>query len=167
MRLGNQEPRIHRVRLGRNEGLWISNEEAEDNCLVFCESAIDALNYAALFPTSATRYASIGGQVNPLQPELVRAACARMPESSEIVAAMDADTEGRKLAEIVRKAVELSGRSDLHFRIHEPSGSKIGTTRSVESRLHLLLPTAPKKVPVLRSRDGCDGQGLHGADLIH
>ena len=62
--------------------------------------------------------------MNPLQPELVRSAVARMPIGSEILAAMDADTEGRKLAEVVRQAVELSGRTDPRFRVHEPSGFK-------------------------------------------
>jgi hypothetical protein len=37
---------------------------------------------------------------------------------------MDADTEGRKLADIVCHAVELSGRTDLRFSVHEPSGFK-------------------------------------------
>jgi hypothetical protein len=109
---------------GGSKGLWSSHEEAGDTRLVFCESAIDALSHAALFPAPSSRYASIGGQVNPQQPELIRAAVARMPDASEIVAAMDADTEGRKLAEIVRQAVSLSGRSDLRFTIQEPSGVK-------------------------------------------
>jgi len=109
---------------GGTKGLWSSHEEDGDTRLVVCESAIDALSHAALFPAPGTRYASIGGQMNPLQPELVRAAAARMPVGSEIVAAMDADTEGRKLADVVRQAVELSGRSDLRFSVHEPVGFK-------------------------------------------
>lgn len=75
-------------------------------------------------PNDRARYASIGGKLNPQQPELIRAAVARMPSSSEIVAAMDADSEGTKLAEIVRRAVELSGRSDLRFKLQEPFGHK-------------------------------------------
>jgi Toprim-like/Protein of unknown function (DUF3991) len=109
---------------GGTKGLWSSHEEADDTSLVVCESAIDALSHAVLFPAPGKRYASIGGQMNPLQPELVRAAVARLSVNSEIVAAMDADTEGRKLTDVVRQAVELSGRSDLHFRVHEPSGFK-------------------------------------------
>jgi hypothetical protein len=74
-----------------------------------------------LFPNDLARYASIGGKLNPQQPELIRAAIARMPASSQIIATMDADCEGAKLAEIVRRAVELSGRSDLCFTLQEPS----------------------------------------------
>jgi hypothetical protein len=50
----------------------------DDNRLVFCESAIDALSHVVLFPDNQTRYASIGVKPNPQQPELIRAAAARM-----------------------------------------------------------------------------------------
>ena len=91
---------------------------------MFCESAIDALSHAALFPDSCARYASIGGKPNPQQPELVRAAAARMPPDSEIVSAMDADEDGAKLADMVRKAVALTGRLDLKYTMQEPFGHK-------------------------------------------
>jgi hypothetical protein len=47
-----------------------------------------------------------------------------MQAGSEIVAAMDADSAGRELAEVVRNATALTGRTDLRFRIHEPDGFK-------------------------------------------
>jgi hypothetical protein len=106
------------------KGLWLSREFADDDSLTIAESAIDALSYAVLFPNERARYASVAGQLNPQQPELIRAAAARMPHGSEIVAAMDADEEGRKLAAIVKNCVELTGRADLHFRHHEPNGFK-------------------------------------------
>jgi hypothetical protein len=106
------------------KGLWLSRALPADNRLVLSESAIDALSYALLFPDEHTRYASVGGKLNSTQPELIRAAISRMPSSSEIVAAMDADQAGRDLAAIVRRAVELSGRDDLRFQIHEPHGFK-------------------------------------------
>jgi hypothetical protein len=109
---------------GGEKSLWLSNETPDDRCLVFCESAIDALSHAELFPDDRTRYASIAGKLNPQQAELIRAAAARMPHGSEIVAAMDSDEEGRKLTAIVRKAVELTGRTDLQFRVQEPVGYK-------------------------------------------
>ena len=109
---------------GGTKALWLSKRSADDNRLVLTEASIDALSHAVLFPDNRTRYASIGGKPNPQQPELIRAAVARMPASSEIVAAMDADTDGRKLAEIVRRAVELSGRQDLKFTVQEPVGHK-------------------------------------------
>jgi Protein of unknown function (DUF3991) len=44
---------------GETKGLWLSQETSDDNRLVFCESAIDALSYEVLFPDDRTRYASI------------------------------------------------------------------------------------------------------------
>ncbi len=109
---------------GGTKGLWSSQSEAEDGCLVFCESAIDALSYAVLFPDNHTRYASISGKPNPVQPGLIRASAARMPAGSEVIAAMDADADGAKLAELVRDAVALAGRDDLRFGIEEPLNCK-------------------------------------------
>jgi len=109
---------------GGSKGLWSSHTEPDDTRLIFCESAIDALSHATLFPDEHARYASIGGQVNPAQPELIRAAAASMPPGAAIVAAMDNDNDGRKLAEMVRKSVELTGRGDLRFAIEEPAGAK-------------------------------------------
>jgi hypothetical protein len=109
---------------GGAKALWISNREKDDNCMVICESAIDALSYGALFPDDQTCYASIGGKPSPTQPELVRAAVARMRAGSEITAAMDADNAGRELAEVVKQAVQMSGRTDLRFQIHVPPDHK-------------------------------------------
>ena len=109
---------------GGTKGLWASQSRLDDSRIVFCESAIDALSHAALYPDDHARYASIGGQVNPQQPELIRAAIARMPAGCEVVAAMDADEQGGKLAALVRGAVDLTGRDDLRFVLQEPFGFK-------------------------------------------
>jgi hypothetical protein len=109
---------------GGRKALWLSNELPDDNRLVITESAIDGLSHAVLFPDSHARYASISGNPNPQQPELIRAAAARMPADSEIVSAMDADEGGVKLADVVRKAVALTGRLDLRFTLQEPFGFK-------------------------------------------
>src|SRR5277367_5364024 len=109
---------------GGSKALWLSHELPDDQRLVICESAIDALSHAVLFPDNRARYASIGGKPNPQQPELVRAAAARMPPDSEIVSAMDADADGAALADVVRKAVALTGRLDLKFTMQEPFGFK-------------------------------------------
>jgi hypothetical protein len=109
---------------GGSKGLWTSQEKPDDKVLIFCESAIDALSYAVLFPDERTRYASIGGQISPQQRELMRAAAARMPPTAKIVAATDADAQGAKLADSIREAVEVTGRDDLVFVFHQPDGFK-------------------------------------------
>jgi Toprim-like/Protein of unknown function (DUF3991) len=134
---------------GGTKGLWLSNEMAGDTRIVFSEGAIDSLSYAVLFPDQRTRYASIGGQLNPIQPELIRATILAMPLNSEIVAAMDADAEGNKLAQVVRKAVELSGRDDLRFVFHEPFGFKDWNDQ-LRAKNPLSLPTVQLPSPGVR-----------------
>lgn len=49
---------------------------------------------------------------------------ARMPKCAHIVAAMDADEDGGKLADMVREAYQLTGRDDLVFVTEQPVGFK-------------------------------------------
>lgn len=107
---------------GGSKGLWLSKGISEDNRLVICESALEALSFYALFPDGRTRFASIGGKMNKAQPALLRAQIGRMPKSSAIVAAMNNDDPGRALAEVVRKEFEACGRADLTFSRQEPEG---------------------------------------------
>jgi hypothetical protein len=106
---------------GGDKGLWVSNESPRDRRLVFCESAIECLSHAMLFPDPATRYASIGGKPNPRQPGLITTAVTRMPASSEVVAAMNADPDGRALAEVVRFAFDQAALPFTSFTIQEPA----------------------------------------------
>lgn len=128
---------------GGSKGLWLSHERPDDKCLVICESAIDALSHAVLFPDNHARYGSISGKLNPIQPELIRAAAARMPLKAKIVAAMDADEDGGKLAEVVREAVQLSGRADLVFVFQEPFGFKDWNDQ-LRAKPQPLLPYRPE-----------------------
>lgn len=109
---------------GGTKGLWLSQVDPHDDLLILCESAIDALSYAALFPEEQSRYASFAGQISPAQRELIRATAARMPLKSTVVAGTDADREGDKLADVIREAVELTGRDDLTHVVHRPVGFK-------------------------------------------
>jgi hypothetical protein len=105
---------------GGTKGLWLSREEPGDDRLVLCESAIDALSYAALYPEERSRYGSFAGQISPAQREWIRATAARLPLKSTMVAATDADREGAKLADVIREAVGLTGRDDLVFVVQRP-----------------------------------------------
>ena len=69
-----------------------------------------------------------------------------MPVDSQIIAAMDADAEGRKLAELVRGAVELTGRKDLRFTVQLPEGFKDWNDQ-LRARPLPLLPYRPPEVP--------------------
>jgi hypothetical protein len=129
---------------GGTKGLALSHVQENDKRMVFGEGFIDMLSYALLFPDEHTRYASVGGKLNSVQPELIRAAIARMPFGSEIVAAFDADEAGRGLAVVVRRAVELSGRGDLRFQVHEPEGAKDWNDLLLRARPKTPLPHRPE-----------------------
>jgi len=109
---------------GGTKSIWTSHAQTDDNRIAFFESAIDALSFAALFPDERTRFASLAGRPTPLQKELVRAAIVVMPASATVLAAMDADQAGRDMANIIREAVQSTGRSDLRFEVREPQGYK-------------------------------------------
>lgn len=119
---------------GGEKGLWFSRTWKEDARLVFAESAIDALSYAALFPDEHARYASIGGQLNPKQPGLIQAAALKMPAGAEIIAATDNDTAGHALAEMVGQAVQSTGRTDIAFRSHFPETPGADWNQVLKSR---------------------------------
>jgi hypothetical protein len=110
--------------LGGEKALWFSRVFKSDDRLVLAESGIEILSHALLFPAERARYASIAGEMNSKQPDLIRAAVAKMPSGAQVVAAFNADADGRGYAEILRRAVETSGREDLVFVLHEPSGFK-------------------------------------------
>lgn len=103
---------------GGTKGLWFSMAVKGDARLVFAESAIDALSYHALYPDERARYASIGGEMNPNQPELIRKAIEKMPDKAEIIIAMDADPPGRELAERIARIAREAGRHNVIC--HEP-----------------------------------------------
>jgi hypothetical protein len=112
---------------GGQKGLWLSHCTRHDRRLVLTESAIDALSHAALFPDAAdqTRYASLGGKPNARQFRLVQLIIVQLQESSEIVAAFDADEAGRGLVHMLRLAVAGVAterrRPDLVFKAHLPA----------------------------------------------
>lgn len=85
---------------------------------MFAESAIDALSYATLFPDTTARYASIGGKMNPEQPDLIRATILNLLEGGEVIAATDEDEDRCKLAAQIEVITSEAG---LKFKHHEPS----------------------------------------------
>jgi hypothetical protein len=130
---------------GGTKGLFMSHERPDDNSLIFCESAIDALSYAALFPDDHARYASLGGKLNREQPRLIKSAISRMPQQARIVAATDADEDGAKLAAEIHKAFLLAGREDLTFVRDEPQGFK-DWNDELRAKPKPLLPYRPPEV---------------------
>ena len=107
---------------GGKKGLWPSNATPEDHTLVICESAIDALSYAALKHGSEAlaRYVSTGGQLNPEQPALIQSAIEKLPADGEVTIAVDNDAGGDQLTRTLTKIFNDANRSDLALSVDVP-----------------------------------------------
>lgn len=101
---------------GGSKALWTSASFEGDNSLVVTESAIDALSHAALRPSPHSRYASIGGAMNPEQPELLRLAAQMLPPGSRVVIATDNDEGGDRLLGAIREALRPLGIATVEDR---------------------------------------------------
>lgn len=113
---------------GGSKALWISQATWDDECLIFCESAVEALSYAALFWDDHFCYVSTAGYVGARQQQLIKSVIDGMGEGADIVAAMNDDPAGQALGQIIHylfEAVSVEcGREDLHFYNHRPRGFK-------------------------------------------
>lgn len=127
---------------GGEKGLWTSRSRESDRRLVFAESAIDALSYAVLMPDEQTRYASIGGKMNPQQPSLIRAEITKLPAGGEVVSAMDNDADGKLLASMIETALVGIGREDLIYTAHFPAPPTKDWNDALRQRRSGFLPVA-------------------------
>lgn len=84
---------------GGTKGLFFSTPMECDRELILCETAIDLLSIVALRGIDGMRLMSTGGQVSPLQLELIASAVKKMPSNSQVRLAMDNDEPGRGLAD--------------------------------------------------------------------
>lgn len=105
---------------GGSKRLWGSRIEEEDRELVICETAIDALSYAALFGVEGRRFVSTAGALNPQQPALIESAGRKLPEVAEVVLAVDADEGGDVIAESIRKLLARAEGPSPTVRRHSP-----------------------------------------------
>lgn len=130
---------------GGSKGLFESKSNPRDHALYFCESGIDAVSLSVINDEPLARYASVAGQISNAQPRLIKAAIERMPDGSQILAAMDADVSGRRLARSVEIAFEAAKRP-MTFRQIEPVGFKDWNAQLAEDcrpetvRMRTLIP---------------------------
>lgn len=98
---------------GGTKGLWGSRKEEDDERLVIAETAIDALSYAALRGHERTRFVSVAGELNTIQPGLLSLAIEKIPPEGAVVLALDNDDGGDRLAAKVTETFSAAGRNDL------------------------------------------------------
>jgi len=103
---------------------WHSAARRGDQALVVTESAVDALSHYQLHPERAatTRYLSTAGAPSRSQIEGLDRVFARLPEASTVVAAVDSDGAGEKLAQGLQDLTRRHAK--LTFQRDAPPGAK-------------------------------------------
>jgi hypothetical protein len=125
---------------GGSKGLWTSvycPGLYYNDSIVVCESAIDALSHAALFPRQGVVYVSIAGDLSAFQAGLITSLTMRVEPDLQnfyVIAAMDADDAGAELIDRVLTAAERSSRRGLQCFKHVPEGFKDWNERLVAER---------------------------------
>lgn len=109
---------------GGEKGIWSSKPSGEVHTLVVAETAIDALSYAALKKLERARYVSLGGTMNPNQPVLLAHIIRKLPDNSAVIAAMDNDKAGHRLAEKIITLLGDSSHATARFVKDMPSGTE-------------------------------------------
>lgn len=90
---------------GGEKGLWFSNYKQDDNQIVICESAIDALSYHQLKGDSLSCYFSIDGELSQKQLMLIGNLISKN-QNKKIILAFDNDHAGKKYVSIITKLYE-------------------------------------------------------------
>jgi hypothetical protein len=105
---------------GGRKALWSSRRKANDQRLVVCETAIDALSYAALFGVEDAQLVSTAGALNPAQPALLQSAVEGLPAGGQVIFAVDADRGGDALCEQLEGVLEAAKGLTLTWDRHSP-----------------------------------------------
>ncbi|VEP18656.1 TOPRIM domain protein (fragment) [Hyella patelloides LEGE 07179] len=91
---------------GGEKGLWVSNTFKEDKYLVICESPIDCLSHAQLYPRQDTRYMATSGSFSAKQKDLLVKASEKMKlRGGRTVLALDNDAAGYKMRDELQRHI--------------------------------------------------------------
>jgi hypothetical protein len=106
---------------GGTKTAWLSRAFPGDQTLVITESAIDALSHYQLY-RYAGRYVSTAGTPSSTQMQLLGRLLARLAPETIVVAALDSDAAGHKIASRIEALTRRLPR--LYFRRDTPTGAK-------------------------------------------
>jgi hypothetical protein len=109
---------------GGTKSAWQSVALPTDRALIVTESAIDALSYYQLHPAPAAcaRFLSTAGAPSPHQFEQVARIFAQLPPGCAVVAAVDSDPPGDKLASRIEEIAR--GNPAIGYQRHSPTPAK-------------------------------------------
>ena len=106
---------------GGKKTAWQSRAFPGDQGLVITESAIDALSHHQLY-RDAARYVSTAGTPSSTQMQLLGRLLASLAPGTIVVAAVDSDEAGHKIASRIEALTRTLPR--LYFRRDTPAGAK-------------------------------------------
>ena len=106
---------------GGKKTAWQSRALPDDQVLVITESAIDALSHHQLY-RDAARYVSTAGTPSSTQMQLLGRFLASLAPGTIVVAAVDSDEAGHKIASRIEALTRTLPR--LYFRRDTPTGAK-------------------------------------------
>ena len=109
---------------GGEKGLWCSRPRTADTTMVVCESAIDAMSFAAIAGTDGKRFFSTAGTCSPNQVASLVSAANRMPIGSSVWLAFDNDSAGHSMSKNLRTI--LSEKVDAQLKISEKFPNLLG-----------------------------------------
>ena len=104
---------------GGTKAIWHSVNLPAAERIVICESAIDCLSHAQMFPDDRAAYVSIGGGMSDYQQDLLKGLMAKATDrGAEIVIAVDDDVQGDKYV----KQLQALAPANAKIRIDRPPG---------------------------------------------
>lgn len=118
---GYEIPAQKQFSTGGSKGLYLSDPNGDETTLAVAESTIDALSYFAMHGHRHMRIASICGNMNRQQPEIIRRAIANLLEPRTVIAIFDHDEAGDRLASHLEHLCSAPGTSKIAFRVHQPT----------------------------------------------
>lgn len=104
---------------GSEKTLWRSNARHTDNTLVIAEAVIDALSYAALFPSQTALYTATGGGMSSEQGGIIRYAAQNFKNLKKIIMITDNDQGGDRLTEKLETVIS-EAKAGIEIIRHSP-----------------------------------------------
>jgi hypothetical protein len=108
---------------GGTKAVWHSTNLPAADRIVICESAIDCLSHAQMFPDPEAGYVSIGGGMSDYQQDLLKGLMAKATDrGAEIVIAVDDDVQGDKYVQQLQALAPANAK----IRVDRPPGGAGG-----------------------------------------
>lgn len=113
-------PNFKQFSSGGSKGLYLSEAGDDVTTIAIGESTIDALSYFALHGHDRMQVASVCGNFNQQQPDIIRRAIKNLREPRAVIAIFDHDEAGDRLASQLEALCLHPGLPEIAFKVHQP-----------------------------------------------